>query len=73
MKGEMPSEYFLTLESDIRNHINKQIPQLVRNDGTTKYDQFEIKKMINQKQNVNMRIYTMKENSISIQMISSNS
>ena len=44
MKGEMPSEYFLTLESDIRNHINKQIPQLVRNDGTTKYDQFEIKK-----------------------------
>lgn len=46
MKGEMPSEYFLTLESDIRNHINKQIPQLVRNDGTTKYDQFEIKKWL---------------------------
>ena len=32
-------KYFLTLES--RNYINKRIPQLVRNDGTTIYDQFE--------------------------------
>ena len=39
-EGEKPSKYFLTLES--RNYINKQIPQLVRNDGITIYDQFEI-------------------------------
>ena len=31
---------FLTLEST--NYINKQIPQLVRNDATTIYNQFEI-------------------------------
>ena len=30
----------LTLES--RNYINKQIPLLVRNEGTTSYDQLEI-------------------------------
>ena len=39
-EGEKPSKYFLTLES--RNYINKQIPQLVRNDATTIYNQFEI-------------------------------
>ena len=39
-EGEKPSKYFLTLES--RNYINKQIPQLVRTDGITIYDQFEI-------------------------------
>ena len=41
-KREKPSKYFLTLES--RNYINKQIPQLVRNDGITIYDHFEILK-----------------------------
>lgn len=32
--------YFLTLES--RNYINKQIPKLVKNDGSILYDQFDI-------------------------------
>lgn len=39
-EGEKPSKYFLTLES--RNYINKQIPKLVKNDGSIQYDQFDI-------------------------------
>lgn len=31
-EGEKPSKYFLKLES--RNYINKQIPKLVKNDGS---------------------------------------
>ena len=35
-KEKKPSKDIQTLES--RNYINKQIPQVVRNDGTTVYD-----------------------------------
>ena len=39
-EGEKPSKYFCNLES--RNYVNKQIPKLILNDGTSIINQSEI-------------------------------
>ena len=49
-EGEKPSKYFCNLES--RNYVNKQIPKLILNDGTSIINQSEILR------NFSMRPYT---------------